>query len=178
MNTMPKPPSPPHTASVNAAARATAAETKALEYLDGWKRARADYENLQKRLQEEVAAAREDGKQGVLRQLLPTFDQFETAVATVPEPWRGSPWIEGLQRIQQGWRKTLDAAGVTVIEEAGVPFDPTRHEAIGEEASDYPVGTVAMVLARGYACHAVVLRPAKVKVSSGPTAPLGTRGKP
>ena len=47
----------------------------------------------------------------------------------------------------------------------GEKFDPKFHEALLQEPSDSPSGTILEELQRGWFLHEVVLRPAKVKVA-------------
>lgn len=145
-----------------------AAETKAQEYLSGWQRARADYENLQKRLDAELAEAVDAGKDALLRSLLPVVDYLEAAVGSVPETLKHSPWTEGVLQTHKALRRFLTDVGVAPFGDRGVPLDPALHEAIAEEASDVAAGTITRVVTPGYLRDGRVLRPAKVKVSFGP----------
>ena len=54
---------------------------------------------------------------------------------------------------------------VTPIEAAGQPFDPNLHEAISQQESDQPPGSVVTVLQRGYKSGDRLLRPALVVVA-------------
>jgi molecular chaperone GrpE len=49
----------------------------------------------------------------------------------------------------------------------GQPFDPNRHEAIGEmESTVYPSGHIAEVVQNGYLIGDRVLRPALVRIAN------------
>lgn len=144
---------------------------EAAHYLEGWKRARADYENLHRRSAEERRAARAEGVQQAIRSLIQIFDHFDAALVTIPEELTMHPWVLGVRQIRQAFSQALSAEGIEVIEviaETNVAFDPTRHEAVESVTSNAPAGTVVGVIARGYAQQGTILRPAKVKVSSGP----------
>jgi molecular chaperone GrpE len=54
---------------------------------------------------------------------------------------------------------------VTPIEAQGQPFDPNMHEAISQQESDAPPGSVVTVLQRGYKSGERLLRPALVVVA-------------
>lgn len=166
-------PPAPQASPEDAASRLHAAEAAAAEHLAGWQRARADYENLQKRIAGERVRAHEEGKDDILRSVLPVLDYFEAALASLPPAFRGDAWVTGVRQIHRAFHDALASAGVTVIEDAAVPFDPARHEAVGEEESTAPAGAVAAVLTRGYARNGTVLRPAKVKLSRGRQAASG-----
>ena len=144
------------------------AEKKVAENLAGWQRARADYENLARRLDTEVSEAREAGTEATLRALLPVIDNFEAATRTVPDTLRNNTWVEGTLQSAQAFRDFLSRVGVTPITETGMPLDPTRHEAIAEGPSDQIAGTVTEVIAPGYVRGGRILRPAKVRISTGP----------
>lgn len=163
----------PHTAPSPDALRA--AEAKAAEYLAGWQRARADYENLHKRLHGELAGATDHGQDALLRELLPTLDAFEAAVAALPGEWHAHPWTEGFTRIHGALHTLLERLGVGTISETGGRFDPTRQEAVAEELSPLPTGTVTAVITRGYHRNGRVLRPARVNVSAGKGEEAGTK---
>jgi molecular chaperone GrpE len=60
----------------------------------------------------------------------------------------------------------LKDAGVKIISETGVPFDPSIHEALLREKRDGMASdTVITVIEAGYKLHDRVLRPAKVTIS-------------
>ncbi len=142
------------------------AKAQAAEYLDGWQRARAELSNAKKRMDRELAEARENANARLIMRLLPVLDDFDRAVQTLPPHLLDLTWVEGILLIQRKLNLILEAEGVKTIEAEGKPFDPTYHEAIGEEAgSDHPEGTVAAVVQKGYMLGERVLRPALVRVA-------------
>lgn len=145
-----------------------AAEAKAHEHFAGWQRARADYENLQKRMEAELSEATRAETDSLLRSLLPVVDYFEAAVSSVPENLKSTPWTEGVLRTHQALHRFLKEIGVASIADHDVPLDPSRHEAIAEEESDLANGRIVRVASLGYLRNGHVLRPAKVTVSAGP----------
>src|SRR5205807_10394392 len=62
--------------------------------------------------------------------------------------------------------KELEAAGVTRIDRAGVPFDPNVHEAVTTQPAAKPEDdhTVGPVVQPGYKMRDILLRPARVVV--------------
>lgn len=142
-------------------------EQKAAEHLAGWQRARADYQNLERRSQAEILTAAEAGRDACLRALLPVVDAFTIALAQAPAALKAQPWVEGVFRIRQALDVFLREQGVTAVAETGVPFDPSCHEAVGDQGSEFPKGAVAKVVAPGYRRNGRLLRPAKVLVSRG-----------
>jgi molecular chaperone GrpE len=62
--------------------------------------------------------------------------------------------------------KQLELAGVTRIDQTGVPFDPNVHEAVTTQPAAAPEQdhTVGQVLQAGYKLRDQLLRPARVVV--------------
>src|SRR2546422_10355826 len=59
--------------------------------------------------------------------------------------------------------KALEAAGVTRVDQVGVPFDPHVHEAVTMRPADHPAKdhTVGAVLQPGYRMGDALIRPAR-----------------
>jgi len=67
--------------------------------------------------------------------------------------------------------KALEAAGITEIDPAGLPFDPERHEAMAMQPSaEHAPDTVVAVVQKGYLLNGRLLRPARVLVARAPDA--------
>ena len=137
-----------------------------LDYKDSYLRAVADYDNLKKeivRLRGEYAryAAVE-----VVREFLPVYDNLKKALEHAPASDGCTKWTKGIGLIADQCGKVLAAAGVQAVDEVGMPFDPTVHEALMREKRDGAVtDTVVKVVEPGYRLHDRVLRPAKVIVA-------------
>jgi len=135
-------------------------------HLDQWKRTAADLENYKKRVQKEREELAKFGHAALIRQLLPTLDDFERALQTLPPELDGLTWTKGVGLIAHKLRVVLEQYGLKEIKAFREPFDPMRHEAIVLENHDaYPDGQVIAVLQKGYVLHDRVLRPAMVKVA-------------
>lgn len=146
------------------------ARREAADYLNGWKRAMADYANLKRETERDRFESAKFASASLVAELLPVYDHFRKALATRPEapgePETRKRWMDGIGHIVQRFETALKSVGVVVITETGVPFDPSRHEAMMKETRDGSVpGTVLAVLESGYALHDRILRPAKVTVS-------------
>jgi len=63
----------------------TVPEDKATEYLAGWKRALADYDNLKKEQGRERVEMRAAATADAASRIIPVIDNFDTAVKFVPE---------------------------------------------------------------------------------------------
>lgn len=142
------------------------------EYLAGWKRAQADYQNLQRERERERLDLTKYANERLLRDLLPTFDQFRLAMSFLPST-DGLPdeakrsweqWLVGLKAVQSLWDQAAAQAGLERVATDGV-FDPQVHDAVAEESSDKPEGTILRVVQPGWKLHGRVLQPARVIVA-------------
>lgn len=133
------------------------------EYLAGWKRALADYANREKELAREKQAMAGYATEDAIQSFLPVLDNMKSALAHVPAEHAASEWTKGVGFIVKQFEGVLNGYGVRAFETVGKPFDPTRHEAAGEdEAGDVPPGTVSREVQSGYELDGRVIRPAKV----------------
>ena len=86
----------------------------------------------------------------------------------MPKEIADSDWYQGFVGIQKQFDQVLDSLGIARIESVGQPFDPNRHEAVSHEPSDeYDKDVISEEFEAGYALGDSVIRPSKVKVSSG-----------
>lgn len=129
------------------------------EYLDGWQRAKADYVNALKRFEDEKAGARAQGALRAAQVFLPALDSLERAESHGEIP-------EGMQGIAKQLHEAVRALGLVRFGTAGEPFDPSLHEALGQDVagSAGEDSTVSAVLESGWRTKDNVLRPAKVRV--------------
>jgi molecular chaperone GrpE len=145
------------------------ARAKEAEYLDGWQRARAELANARKRFERERLQAYDNAKVDVFSQVLPVADDFERAMDSLPDDLSNLTWIEGITLVQRKLQLLLERASVDPIEAVGHEFDPFSHEAVTHEPSEtVPAGHVIAEMQKGYKMGDRVLRPAVVRVSSGP----------
>ena len=129
------------------------------EYMDGWQRAKADYVNLLKRIETDTKTAEGKGKVKAVETLLPAFDALERAKEHGEIP-------EGFLAIAKQIEGAFAALGLEEIGEIGEAFDPTVHDALGQDAvkdieTDH---TVTAVLEKGWKVGDSIIRPAKVRV--------------
>jgi molecular chaperone GrpE len=143
-----------------------AARKQAQDYFEGWQRERADFSNYKKRAERDLMTMRFNAKIDTLKSLLPVLDDFERAMANLPEDLRGQAWLEGIAAIQRKFLKTLEEHGVQTVDPTGDMFDPNLHEAIGKDSTeDVPSGHITVTLQKGYVAGDRVLRPALVRVA-------------
>jgi molecular chaperone GrpE len=134
------------------------------ELEDRWKRAVADLDNLRKRYARELQRERETERDRVAAAWLPVLDNLERALAHA-EADPGAI-LAGVQAVRDQAVSLLASLGYPRQDQAGVPFDTARHEAIAAvDKPDVPPGTVVDVLRPGYGDGERQLRPAAVTVS-------------
>src|SRR5688572_4172936 len=131
-------------------------------------RATADFQNSRKRLQAESDQRAQYANSALIKSLLPVIDNFERALAQDPSKTDAATLLKGMQIVHDQWLNVLRQQQVQEIDpKPGEPFDPTRHEALMQQPTEFPPGSVVQMLQKGYALHDRTLRPAQVSVSKG-----------
>lgn len=130
-------------------------------------RTTADFQNSRKRLEAELDQRVQYANASLIKSLLPVIDNFERALAVDPAKTDSAAILKGLQLVHDQWLTVLKSQNVETITPApGTPFDPSKHEAVMQEASDqYKEPTVVKLFQNGYSLGGRVLRPASVVVS-------------
>jgi molecular chaperone GrpE len=142
------------------------------EYLSGWKRCQADFENFKKRQAESQKDLIRYSMQNIVMQILPVIDNFQASTAHIPEDQKNNPWVTGIMYIQKQLEQILVDNGVAEIEvRQGDNFDPARHEAVedkecvGCKSKDYKFkNKIKKVMTKGYMIGERVIRAARVTV--------------
>ena len=144
-------------------------QIKAEEYLTGWKRTQADFENYRRRTEEQRAEWLKLTAAESLLRVAPILDDFKRAFSHVPDAEQNSAWVGGMQQVEKNLRSLLSQSGLVPIEDAG-DFDPNLHEAIAyEEHPELPDGKVIEILETGWKLGKKIIKPARVRVSKGQT---------
>lgn len=131
------------------------------EYLNGWKRAKADYINFQKDEAKRLEEAMKFGTQALMKELIAVLDSFDLAMSAL-----GDKIDKGVYMIRGQLEDVMKKFGLSRITvEVGAMVDHTVHEAMLEVDSDSPAGTLIEELERGYLLHGRVIRPARVKIA-------------
>lgn len=133
------------------------------EYLDGWKRAKAELINYKKDELERLRELSRFGNSDLIRNLLIVLDSFDLGLAALdPE----TPAMKGFYLIRSQFEDVLKKCGLERVTIAtGQIFDPMIHDAAVTVPSDLPEGTVIEEVERGYMLNGRLLRPARVKVA-------------
>ena len=154
-------------------------EAKCDEYLAGWQRAKADFINYKKdeaaRLQEVVRYHTEE----LMRELIGVVDSFNLAISYMemratptsaalgsePRPEsvgaeKQGPVEKGVYMIKVQLEDILKRWGLQKIEvKTGEQFNPAFHEAVGEQESEKPPGTILEEIEPGYRLYDKIIRP-------------------
>jgi molecular chaperone GrpE len=146
--------------------RVATEQSRAEEAIIRLQRVQADFINYKRRSEQEREGQARFATMVLVKELLPILDNFDRALATMPEEVKNLPWTEGLLLVDRQLRATLEKQGLKPIEAVGARFDPTIHEAIiHEESADHADDEVIAELQRGYMLHDKVVRPTLVKVA-------------
>lgn len=145
-----------------------AAKAEAASNWDKFVRERAEVENIRKRAERAANDRMRREKRELLGRVLDVVDNLDRALA-FQETMDRESLQQGLRMLQWQLNELLKSEGLTTVPAVGEPFDPYVHEAVETTPSeDQPEGTVVEELRKGYRIGDEVLRPARVKVSSGP----------
>lgn len=153
-----------------------AAEAKAQNSQDQYIRAHAEMDNVRKRVERDVVAARKFALEGFASEMLGICDSLELGLVAANQPGaEPAKLIEGMQLTQQQLVKVLERFHVKAVDPQGQPFNPDLHQAISMvESADAAPNTVLTVMQKGYTLHERLLRPAMVMVAKAPTQPAAT----
>ena len=142
-------------------------------------RTAAEFDNFKKRALKEKEDAQKFGNERLLKDFLPVMDNLERALEHAGEQ-NLAQVVEGVKLVQKLFETTLAKHGVVGFSAVGKPFDPTVHEALMQQESDQPSGTVLSEMAKGYKLHERLVRPSAVVVSksrdTGQAAGDGSQG--
>jgi len=133
------------------------------EYLDGWKRAKADLINYKKDEAKHFETIAKFSQEAIIKDLIMVLDSFDLALAALEKENKAE---NGIYLIRTQLEDILKQHGLErVIISVHQPFDPSLQEAIVSIDSDQPSGTVIEEVERGYLLHGKLVRPARVKVT-------------
>ncbi len=151
-------------------ARVAELEKQCDEYLNGWKRAKADYINFKNEQEKRSGELSQVARMTSLIQYLPVVENFRKAFGQLPENLKDSEWVKGVENIYKQMKEVLKGMGVTeVMGLIGKPFDPASQQAVGQEYRDeFEENSVTQEIEAGYTFNGSVIVPAKVIVNKKP----------
>lgn len=125
------------------------------------KRAVADYQNLEKRVQEGRSELSSWASGELIRKILPVLDHLEKALQGASEGEKQSGWFRGVELAVGQLKQVLKEEGLEEIEANG-EFNPSLHEAVDTKEGDDNI--ILETLEKGYTLGGKVIKPAKVIV--------------
>lgn len=132
---------------------------------DKYMRLQAEFDNFRKRTLREKMELVERGCEGAWKAILPILDDMERAVAASHKSDDVEALRQGEELVMKKFESVLSAAGITVIECVGQPFNEEEQEAVARfAAGEDKRGEVIDCVQRGYKLGEHVLRYAKVVV--------------
>lgn len=138
--------------------------------LNGWKRSEADFQNYQKRKENENKELIDFAREVAVAKLLPSLDTLEQALVHRPAADDAQlaeeygKWQSGLDGLVKQLDKALEELGVKKIEAVGKKFDPNFHEAVREVPGEED-GMVIEEYQSGFILNGKMIRPSQVAVS-------------
>lgn len=128
-------------------------------------RAQADYANLLKRVERDKMDMTSFITANIIKKFLPTVDNLERALASVPADIAEQKWTEGIRATLQGLSRQLESMGVKAFVSLGQEVDTERQEVMSQAPGKE--GIIITEFEKGYILHDRVIRHAKVIVGSG-----------
>jgi molecular chaperone GrpE len=126
----------------------------------------ADFDNFRKRSRRELSDAERRGREDLLKEFLPVFDNLDRASAHAETATDVKALADGIGLVMKQFADTLTKVGIERVPAVGHPFDPAVHEAVQQmETSDYEPGTIAAEVQAGYKNTEKLIRPALVVVA-------------
>jgi molecular chaperone GrpE len=135
--------------------------------------AKAETQNVRRRLEKDVADAKAYGATGFARDILSVADNLARALDAIPDSMREDEATKGLVTGLEATGRELDKVfaqhGISRIAAVGLPLDPNQHQAMIEiPTSDAEPGTVVQEMMPGYMIKDRLLRAAMVGVAKKP----------
>jgi molecular chaperone GrpE len=135
--------------------------------------AKAETQNVRRRLEKDIADARAYAATGFARDVLSVADNIARALEAIPADLREDDkfrsLVAGLEATAREIDKVFASHGITRIAAKGLPLDPHQHQAMIElPSADVEPGTVIQELQAGYMIKDRLLRAAMVAVAKKP----------
>ena len=137
-------------------------------------RAMAEAENVKRRAEKEVAAAKIYGIERFATDILSIYDNLGRALLTLDGKTKenmgenAKNLLAGIELTEKELMAILARHGIKAVSGKGTKFDPNVHQAVAQVPSDEDKGNVAEVMQTGFTIGERTLRAAMVAVSTGP----------
>jgi molecular chaperone GrpE len=135
--------------------------------------AKAETQNVRRRLEKDVADAKAYGATGFARDILSVADNLARALEAIPAAMREDETMKALVTGLEATGRELDKVfaqnGISRIAAVGLPLDPNQHQAMMViPTTDAEPGTVVQEMMPGYMIRDRLLRAAMVGVAKKP----------
>lgn len=149
------------------------------EYLNNWKRERADFVNYKKDEAKRVEEFIKFANEGLILELLDVIEESMVARTQMPKEIQEKypEWIGGVDKIREKGFEFLKGQGVERIKTIGEKFDPLLHESVEEIAPASAEGSGKVIsdggesgkvieeVKPGFTLHGRVIKPARVRIT-------------
>ena len=135
--------------------------------------AKAEVQNVRRRMEKDVADARAYASTAFARDILSVADNLSRAVGAIPPELHEDPRLKalvtGIEATQREMEKVFAQHGISRIAAVGLPLDPNQHQAMLEvPTAEAEPGTVVQEMQSGWMIRDRLLRPAMVGVAKKP----------
>ena len=132
------------------------------EYLAGWQRAKADFENYKKDELKNRASFIAFANENLMEDILPIIDNLDIAFSSLPQDLSENLWVKGVLNIDIQLRDILKKYGIEEVKaKKGDKFDPNIHEAVSSENEG---DDIIDIFQKGYSLNGKIIRPVRVKI--------------
>lgn len=158
-----QPEKPPKTITDNDKEELTKCQKDRDEYLDGWKRAKAELLNYKKEEAQRFETFLKFANEDLIKNLIRVLDGFDLGLAALEKEGAAQ---KGIYLIFSQLKDVLKSYGLEEMPSAaGENFDPAKQEAIAEVESNQSSGIIIEEVEKGYLLNGRVIRPSRVKVA-------------
>ncbi len=135
--------------------------------------AKAETQNVRRRLEKERDDAKTYGATGFARDILSVADNLARALEAIPDSMREDEatkaLVAGLEATGRELEKVFGQHGISRIAAVGLPLDPNQHQAMLEvPTEEAEPGTIVQEMQAGYMIRDRLLRAAMVGVAKKP----------
>jgi molecular chaperone GrpE len=141
-------------------------------------RLQADFDNYRRREMRARTSSSVRAKGDLIRKLLTVLDDMRRVAGLDPATTTAQAVIDGVRLVERKLLDQLREEGLVPVGQAGEPFDPNVHDAIGMWPAPRPDldGRIAVVPVQGYRFNEQLLRPAQVQVYEHRPGERGAEG--
>jgi molecular chaperone GrpE len=154
-------------------------ETELTEMRERWMRSEAEAQNIRARAKRDVDDARQYAVQKFARDVVEAAENLRRGLSSLPAPAEHEdPMVtklrEGFEGVERSFIGILERNGIVAADPTGERFDANLHQAMAEQPSDQPPGTVVAAWTKAWTLNGRLLKPAMVVVSSAASPGLDT----